>query len=397
MNTRNYAQAQQARSPYPASQGAAGDNRLGWLEYFMGDAFYKRTTDFSGTTSRQTFWGNWLWLLLFAGAAFGLTMLLTRNVFIFGPGLWGLPLILLVLATCIPAMAIRARRLRDGGWSPMLLAFYLVPLITLALFLYIWFSESYWEVSAPWIGGLALLNFAGVFGALYAMAGHDTCPETRCKPVDIIVIVLCLLLWLTGLVKLYRDLMHVRWIDEHVTWVEERGVYVRPTFDWTDPVVVRDVVEPYVVHRHHEDLPVDTIYEQEADELVDEANRVGKNGDLKVTLLWDFPADIDLHVKQPNGREIYYGHRQDSDTGGELDVDNRAGCQGAAENIYWTNPQSGQYQIGLDYFSPSTRNGEEGAGTCRVVVQRKGKAPQTYNVPMTHEGDKRLVGTIDVP
>lgn len=32
---------------------------------------------------------------------------------------------------------------------------------------------------------------------------------------------------------------------------------------------------------------------------------VGGDGDIKITLLWDFPGDLDLHVMQPNGEEIW--------------------------------------------------------------------------------------------
>ena len=44
----------------------------------------------------------------------------------------------------------------------------------------------------------------------------------------------------------------------------------------------------------------------DSDEDVSQAMTVGESGQLKITLLWDFPGDIDLHVEQPNGREIYY-------------------------------------------------------------------------------------------
>ena len=36
-------------------------------------------------------------------------------------------------------------------------------------------------------------------------------------------------------------------------------------------------------------------------QAVREARNTGQTGDLKVTLLWDFYGDIDLHVMQPNG------------------------------------------------------------------------------------------------
>jgi len=57
-----------------------------------------------------------------------------------------------------------------------------------------------------------------------------------------------------------------------------------------------------------------------------------KVGDPQFTLLWDTEVDLDLHVIEPGGKEIYWedpkGHR-----GGELDVDNTKGF--GPENIYW--------------------------------------------------------------
>ena len=69
-------------------------------------------------------------------------------------------------------------------------------------------------------------------------------------------------------------------------------------------------------------------------QAVREARNTGQTGDLKVTLLWDFYGDIDLHVMQPNGIVINFSNPQDAATGGALDVDNRQGGKGAAENIF---------------------------------------------------------------
>jgi len=57
-----------------------------------------------------------------------------------------------------------------------------------------------------------------------------------------------------------------------------------------------------------------------------------KVGDPQFTLLWDTEVDLDLHVVEPGGKEIYWedpkGRR-----GGELDVDNTKGF--GPENVYW--------------------------------------------------------------
>ena len=55
-------------------------------------------------------------------------------------------------------------------------------------------------------------------------------------------------------------------------------------------------------------------------------------GDPQFTLIWDSKADIDLHVVEPGGKEIYWNDRKGRQ-GGELDVDNVEGF--GPENIYW--------------------------------------------------------------
>lgn len=129
--------------------------------------------------------------------------------------------------------------------------------------------------------------------------------------------------------------------------------------------------------------------EQEPDEaLVNEAREVGNSGDLKITLLWDFPGDIDLHVVQPSGREICYLAKTDSESGGSLDVDNRAGGAGSAENIFWQNPPSGQYNVYIHYYQPSSATREEGSGYCNVVLMRKDHQPVTFRAPMSSVGQR---------
>lgn len=62
-------------------------------------------------------------------------------------------------------------------------------------------------------------------------------------------------------------------------------------------------------------------------------------GDIQATLRWNNLNDLDLHVTDPSGNEIFFGNKS-SPTGGLLDVDNNAGCDESmsdrpVENIYW--------------------------------------------------------------
>jgi len=59
-----------------------------------------------------------------------------------------------------------------------------------------------------------------------------------------------------------------------------------------------------------------------------------KVGDPQFTLIWDTDVDLDLHVIEPGGKEIYWEDPKGKPgAGGELDGDNTKGF--GPENIYW--------------------------------------------------------------
>jgi hypothetical protein len=78
-------------------------------------------------------------------------------------------------------------------------------------------------------------------------------------------------------------------------------------------------------------------------------------------LIWDTKGvDIDLHVIEPGGDRIYFGHRNGKQ-GGELDVDNTWAY--GPENIYWLLPSRnkkkkvlgpgpvGEYKWSVHYYA----------------------------------------------
>lgn len=136
------------------------------------------------------------------------------------------------------------------------------------------------------------------------------------------------------------------------------------------------------------EIPLDTA------NIVRNAERIGKTGDLKVTLLWNFQGDIDLHVKQPNGVEIFFENKQDSSTGGYLDTDNQNGGYGSAENIYWENPPKGEYSVSLVYFKESRATKIAETGDCSIVVFQQGKVPKTYKVRMSTVKESKHITNI---
>ena len=78
-------------------------------------------------------------------------------------------------------------------------------------------------------------------------------------------------------------------------------------------------------------------------------------GDIQVSVTWDTQADVDLHVVDPSGEEIYYGNLT-SNSGGELDLDANAACSTSnlrQENVGWAprTAPTGQYIVRVDYWS----------------------------------------------
>lgn len=111
------------------------------------------------------------------------------------------------------------------------------------------------------------------------------------------------------------------------------------------------------------------------------------SGDVQVSVAWDADTDVDLHVVEPSGEEIYYGATQ-SATGGVLDLDSNAGCSidGVRnENITWPNvtPPSGTYTVRVDYWSACGQSQTNYVVTFLV----RGKSPQTFTGTFTGPGD----------
>ena len=76
-------------------------------------------------------------------------------------------------------------------------------------------------------------------------------------------------------------------------------------------------------------------------------------GDVQVTLLWATDSDMDLHVMDPSGVEIYFANSE-SPTGGMLDVDDIPGPGDTSthvENVFWppNGAPAGHYVITVSY------------------------------------------------
>ena len=59
---------------------------------------------------------------------------------------------------------------------------------------------------------------------------------------------------------------------------------------------------------------------------------------------------MDLHVKPPNGPEIYY--RRKKSGGGELDVDCQANHEKPAESVFFREAEFGRYSVKIRTLHP---------------------------------------------
>ncbi len=102
-------------------------------------------------------------------------------------------------------------------------------------------------------------------------------------------------------------------------------------------------------------------------------------GDVQVNVSWDVNSDIDLHVVEPSGDEIYSANKGPSATGGQLDLESDGGCSNAgkrSQNITWPRGRAarGGYTARVDYRWAC------GASKTNyvVTVNVKGQQPQVF-------------------
>jgi hypothetical protein len=106
--------------------------------------------------------------------------------------------------------------------------------------------------------------------------------------------------------------------------------------------------------------------------------RVG-SGDVQVSVAWDAPTDVDLHVFDPDSEEIYFANTT-SASGGTLDLDSNAACSIDNinnENITWPvgGAPSGTYSVSLVYWSACSQP----QSNYTVTIAVRGQTPQTFS------------------
>jgi len=117
----------------------------------------------------------------------------------------------------------------------------------------------------------------------------------------------------------------------------------------------------------------------------------GGTGDVRFTLVWNTNVDLDLHVLDPCGVEIYFGNPRNNCNGdlGELDVDNTSGGPGSTENIFWGEDAAprGPYQYWVVCYS---RCGSE---TTSFTLSRTvdGRRTSTSGTLSTNKGVSQVI------
>ncbi|MDA7915743.1 hypothetical protein N9B94_00740 [Verrucomicrobia bacterium] len=99
-----------------------------------------------------------------------------------------------------------------------------------------------------------------------------------------------------------------------------------------------------------------------------------RSGDVRVSLMWNNDNDLDLHVIDPRGEEIFYQHRR-ARSGGILDIDKNASrplTDRPVENVYWPvkAAPTGTYRVLVNHYR---NNGGSDPTEFMIRVLIKGK------------------------
>ena len=125
-------------------------------------------------------------------------------------------------------------------------------------------------------------------------------------------------------------------------------------------------------------------------------------GEVQITVSWDTDADLDLHVLDPNGDEIYF--RQPAvDSGGVLDLDSFCGPEAYIRNehVGWSRASApaGRYEVRVNHWESC-----EAVETSYIVsVYNHGRTTTfsgTFTGPGSDEGGRRtrrLITAFEVP
>ena len=104
---------------------------------------------------------------------------------------------------------------------------------------------------------------------------------------------------------------------------------------------------------------------------------------------------LKLPFVEGNGQRehIWYSHRENTSSGGRLDVDANSGCANLmrepVENVFWPTGRAprGEYQVYVNYFMECSGSGSTNYD---VTVRANGKVIQEVRGNVARAGDKKL-------
>ena len=107
-------------------------------------------------------------------------------------------------------------------------------------------------------------------------------------------------------------------------------------------------------------------------------------GIITVSMLWQTPDDMDLHIITPSGEEIFYGNPQIA--GGLLDVDMQISdiVPNPVENIFFSEPEHGTYRVYVQNFCDRTPD------TDTPVLVRVKISGRTREYPVTVDASREI-------
>jgi hypothetical protein len=117
------------------------------------------------------------------------------------------------------------------------------------------------------------------------------------------------------------------------------------------------------------------------------------NGELQVNLTWNTDADLDIHVFEPDGNEIFWNNTVSS-TGGQLDLDANVNCGNVSvENIFWDQiPPVGTYTVSIENFQACSQVASDFIITVTVPDQ----APMLFTGSVTEADGLLEISTFDI-
>lgn len=124
------------------------------------------------------------------------------------------------------------------------------------------------------------------------------------------------------------------------------------------------------------------------------AREGGEEGEIEIALVWHNRNDLDLHVVDPRGEEVFFAHPRCS-SGGWLDIDQNAGCGRTTdkpiEHVRWTQgavPQ-GEYRVLVNHYA----NCAQPDPTNFHVEVKNGVQVQSFDGKIRFGEPKKLVHT----